>query len=200
VKGAQVNRKTRRGNRLGLFLTGLVLTLLGLYSLLRGLGALPRSWARADTPIADGPVQSFFAGASPWIWWAVAALSIVVALLGLRWLLVQGRRESRESLRLEAGPGGVTDVTGNGLAGAVASDAEYYPVVLGADAALAGRRDRPEVRMRLAADENAPMSAVREHLADVTIPHLRDTLDVERVPVVARITLEPPQAPTRVVR
>jgi hypothetical protein len=195
-----VNRKTKRGNRLGLFLTGLVPTLLGLYALLRGLGALPRSWARADTPIADGPVRSFFAGASPWIWWAVAALSIVVALLGLRWLLVQGRRESRESLRLEAGPGGVTDVAGDGLAGAVAADAEYYPVVLDADAALAGERDRPEVRMRLAADENAPMSAVREHLADVTIPHLRDALDVDRVPVVARVTLEPSQAPTRVVR
>ncbi|NRQ37220.1 alkaline shock response membrane anchor protein AmaP [Nonomuraea sp. NN258] len=193
-----MSRKTGRGNRWGLALVGLILTLLGALALARGLGAIPA--APAGTPMADGGLRSFFARTSPWIWWAVALVSIVVALLALRWLFAQGRRDTRGSLRLESGPGGVTEVSAGGMAHAVAADLESNPAVLSASADLAGTRRRPAVRLRVVADERAPMDELADHLARVAIPHMREALEVDHVPAVARVSLEPSPAPQRVVQ
>ncbi|MCA2222900.1 alkaline shock response membrane anchor protein AmaP [Nonomuraea aurantiaca] len=193
-----MNRRTSRGNRWGLALTGIVLLLLGAYALARGLGAFGR--ARALTPIVNFSVRSFFAAWSPWIWWAIALVAVIVALLGLRWLFVQGRRDSRDSLRLETGPGGVTDLTAKGMASAVAADVETSPAVLSAGADLGCSGARPLVRLRLVADEQAPMSELRDHLSGVAIPHMRSALEADRVPAVARVTLEPAPAAHRVVQ
>ncbi|WP_336206007.1 hypothetical protein [Nonomuraea sp. LPB2021202275-12-8] len=195
-----MNRKTGRGNRLGLALTGAVLTILGGVGLARGLGTFSTDWAPAGTPVVDGNVQDFFARTSPWIWWALAALSLVVALLALRWLLVQGRTDRYDSVLLEGGPGGVTRVTADGVAHALAADVASGPAVLSADASLAGSPRQPEVRLRLVADEHTPMRAITDHLTRVAIPHLRAALERERVPTVARVSLEPARAPQRMVR
>ncbi|MBF8190777.1 hypothetical protein ITP53_34725 [Nonomuraea sp. K274] len=195
-----MNRKTGRGNRWGLALTGLVLTVLGGLGLARGLGAFPRNWAASDTPIVDGNVVAFFTRTSPWIWWLVALASIVVALLALRWLFVQGRRETHRTLRVEDGPRGVTEVAAGGMADAVAADVETSPAVLSAAANLAGPGDHPEVRLNLVADESVPMSELGRHLSTVALPHVRDALDRDHVPAVARVSLEPSPAPHRVVR
>jgi hypothetical protein len=188
-----VNRKTGRGNRWGLALVGLVLLVLGALALVRGLlGA-------GNTAIVDGGVRGFFARSSPMIWWIVAAVSAVVALLALRWLFVQGRMDTRGPLRLESGPGGVTEISASGMEHAVAADVESSPAVLSADADLVGTSGRPEVRLRVAADEAMPMDELRKHLAMVAMPHVRDALDKDHVPAVARVSLEPSPAPQRVV-
>ncbi|MFC4112387.1 hypothetical protein [Nonomuraea zeae] len=195
-----MNRKTGRGNRWGLALVGLALMILGGASLARGLGAFSQNWAAARTTIVDANVVGFFARTSPWIWWALALVSVVVALLALRWLLVQGRRETHGPLRLESAPTGVTEVSAGGMANAVAADVESSPAVLSADADMVGGRGRPEVRLRLVADESVPMSELSRHLSAVTLPHMRDALDRDHVPAVARVSLEPSTAPHRVVR
>ncbi|MBT2228000.1 alkaline shock response membrane anchor protein AmaP [Nonomuraea sp. NEAU-A123] len=192
-----MNRRTGRGNRWGLALTGIVLALLGGCALARGMGAFGRN--AAGTAIADRPVRFFLVAYSPWIWWVVALVAVIVALLGLRWLFVQGRRDSRDSLRMETGPGGVTDVTAKGMAAAVAADVATSPAVLDAGADLGGSRDRLMVRLRLVADEQASMSELRDHLAGVAIPHMRSALEADRVPAVARVTLEPAPTSHRVV-
>ncbi|GGS74662.1 hypothetical protein ACFFV7_06285 [Nonomuraea spiralis] len=188
-----MNRKTGRGNRWGLALVGLALAVLGGLTLARGL-------LGPSTPIVDGDTRAFFAVHSPLVWWAVAALSILVALLALRWLIAQGRRDARTRLRLENGPDGVTEIAAGGMAHAVAADVEASPAVLNADADLVGPRGRPEVRLRVAADEAAPMSELSGHLSRVTLPNLRDALDRDHVPAVARVSLEPSPATQRVVR
>ncbi|MEO3870513.1 alkaline shock response membrane anchor protein AmaP [Nonomuraea sp. B12E4] len=191
-----MNRKTARGNRWGLALVGLVLAILGGLALARGLGAFPRTWP-AGAPIVDGGVRGFFARTSPWIWWAVALAAIVIALLALRWLFVQGRGRARGMVRVESGPAGVTEVTAEGMAHAVAADVATGPAVLDADADVAG--PRPRVRLRVAADEAAPMSELAGHLTTVTLVRLRDALEQDHVPVVARVSLEPSPSRHRVV-
>ncbi|MFC5830221.1 alkaline shock response membrane anchor protein AmaP [Nonomuraea insulae] len=195
-----MNRRTGRGNRWGLAIVGLALTLLGGSALARGLGAFSHDWAAAETPIVDGNVTGFFARYSPWIWWLVALASLVVAVLALRWLFVQGRRETHRTLRLESGPGGVTEVSTDGMAQAVASDVASSPAVLSAHADLAGTRGHPSVRLRVVADESVPMGELSRHLSTVTLPHMRDALDRDQVPAVARVSLEPSPSPHRAVR
>ena len=195
-----MNRKTGRGNRWGLALVGLVLTLLGGSALARGLGAFPQDWAAARTTVVDGNVVGFFARNSPWIWWLAALVSLAVALLALRWLFVQGRRQTRRTLRVEDGPTGVTEVSAGGMAQAVAADVESSPAVLSADANLVGPQTRPEVRLRVVADESVPMGELSRHLSTVALPHMRDALDRDQVPAVARVSLEPAPSPHRAVR
>lgn len=193
-----MSRKTSHGNRWGLALVGLVLIVLGGGALSRGAAA---AWGSSGTPIVDGDVRGFFTGASPWIWWLVAALSLLVALLGLRWLFVQARRDTtRGSLRLERSPSGATEVSADGMARAVAADVETSPAVLSADADLAGTHSRPEVRLRVVADETAPIGELSRHLSTVALPHMRDALERDRVPAVARVSLEPAPASQRMVR
>ncbi|TMS00746.1 hypothetical protein [Nonomuraea basaltis] len=194
-----MSRRTSRGNRWGLALAGLALAILGGVALARGLGAFPQDSAAARTPIVDDGMRAFFALHGWWIWWAVAVASIVIALLGLRWLFAQGRWETRRVVRLEGGPTGVTELSAGGMAQAVAADVESCPAVLSADAGVAHSQGRPEVRLSLVADESVPMSELTWHLSTVTLPHLRDALDRDHVPAVARVSLEPSSAPHRVV-
>lgn len=195
-----MNRTRRRGNRLGLGLVGLLLTVLGGLALARGLRAMPQNWAPANEPLVNGPVREVFFRFTPWIWWLVALAAVVVALLGLRWLAVQGRRSLLRSLRVDGGPGGVTEVSAGGVADAMAADVAASPAVISASAALTGTEKHPEVRLRLVADEESTMNAIREHLAGVAIPHMRTALDTDHVPAIAKVTLRTAPEEPRVLR
>ncbi|MGW4422098.1 alkaline shock response membrane anchor protein AmaP [Streptosporangium sp. NPDC004631] len=194
-----MDRKTIRGNRLGLLIMGLLLTLLGGYTLARGAHAWPQNVAPGGEPLINDPVRAAFARYSPWLWWVIAAGAVVLALFGLRWLLVQGRRERLGDFRLESGSDGVTDVRADTVADAMADEVGAHPAVLSASASMIGTRAHPAVRLRVVTDENAPMSALREQLGDHAIPHMRQALEMETVPAVAQVSLEEPPRPRRTV-
>ncbi|MGP3934895.1 hypothetical protein [Nonomuraea sp. KM88] len=185
-----------RVNRWGLALVGLVLTVLGGLALARGLGA----FGTAGTPIVDGGARGFFARTSPWIWWVVALVALAVALLALWWLLAQARGEPHGPLRVESGPTGVTEVAPGGMAQAVADDVVSGPSVLSARADLVDARGSPSVRLRVVADESAPLYELSRHLSTVVLRHVRDALERDQVPAIARVSLEPSPSPHRVVR
>ncbi|MFD9942552.1 hypothetical protein ACFWYW_33755 [Nonomuraea sp. NPDC059023] len=187
-----MNRTTRRGNRLGLALVGLLLAVLGGAAVARSLALMPQNWAPAAEPLVNGPVREFFAFS--WAWWLLALGGIVLVVLGLRWLAVQARRSRLSSLRLDSGPDGVTEISASGVTEAVAAEAAESPAVLSASADLAGSPRRPEVRLRLVADERAPIDEIKEHLAGVAIPHMRQALETDQLPAVARVSLKPPSA------
>ncbi|MEU4409559.1 hypothetical protein AB0F88_34045 [Streptosporangium sp. NPDC023963] len=187
--------KTARGNRLGLLLVGLTLMILSALAIARGAGAFPQAVAPARSPIVDGSVRQPFATYNPWLWWVIAAAGIVLALFGLRWLLAQGRRNRLGGMRLEGGPAGVTEVDTGSVTDAAAAEAGTHPAIINATADMIGTNAHPAVRMKVVVAEDAPMSAVREQLGGVVIPHMRQALDTERMPAVARVSLE--DAPRR---
>ncbi|GAA4051414.1 alkaline shock response membrane anchor protein AmaP [Nonomuraea soli] len=188
--------KTRRGNRWGLALVGLLLMVLGGLGLARGLRAMPQDWAPADTPLINEPVRAAFS--HPWVWALVAAAAIVLAVLCVRWLLVQTRRETVRTLRMES-PGGTTEVAASSVTQAAAAELAASPLVLNASADLAGDAEHPEVRLRVVADERAPIGEVIDRLATVAIPHMRTALEAEHLPAVATVSLAPAPPPERVV-
>ncbi|MEU4538807.1 hypothetical protein AB0G15_28555 [Streptosporangium sp. NPDC023825] len=187
--------KTARGNRLGLLLVGLTLIILSALAIARGAGAFPQAVAPARSPLVDGSVRQPFATYNPWLWWVIAAAGIVLALFGLRWLLAQGRRNRLGGMRLESGPAGVTEVDTGSVTDAAAAEAGTHPAIINATADMIGTNAHPAVRMKVVVAEDAPMSAVREQLGGVVIPHMRQALETERMPAVARVSLE--DAPRR---
>ncbi|GAA2849282.1 hypothetical protein GCM10010517_06600 [Streptosporangium fragile] len=189
--------KTARGNRLGLLIVGLALLIPGALGLARSLGALPRAWAPADEPLVGDQVRDAFARYDPWPWWAIAASAAVLALLGLRWLLAQARRRRLDGIRLDGGPAGITEVRTGGVTDAMAAEVAAHPSILDAHAAMVGTNARPAVRLRMVVAENTPMSAVREQLGGVAIPRMRQALEAERLPAVARVNLEDAPHPRR---
>ncbi|TDD47762.1 hypothetical protein E1286_16745 [Nonomuraea terrae] len=195
-----MNRKPGRGNRWGLAIVGLVLALLGGSALARGMGAFPQNWAASRTTIVDANVVGFFARTSPWIWWLVALAGLILAVLGVRWVLAQWHREPRRTFVLDNTPTGVTDVSSRAMARAMAADVATGPSVLDADARMTGSRQDPEVRLRVVADESASLPELSRHLVRVALPNMRDALDRDHVPAVARVSLEPSPAPHRTVR
>ncbi|MFI0419390.1 alkaline shock response membrane anchor protein AmaP [Spongiactinospora sp. 9N601] len=189
-----MERKTARGNRLGLMLCGLALLLPGLYALARGLG-LFGAGAR-DQPVIGPGLTGFFA-ANPWLWWVLAVVSVVLAALGLRWLFAQARKDVLSGLRLAQGPTGKTDVEAGGVSKALETDVSDHPAILRAKADLTGTRKQPGVRLAIVADERSPMEEVRRHLGGKAIPRMRDALEVENLPAVVRLKLEEPSSPAR---
>jgi hypothetical protein len=187
-----MDRKTARGNRLGLLLIGLLLIILGGLVIARGARLFPQSWAPARAPLITNSVHTAFVRDFPTLWWVVAGAAIVLALLGLRWLLVQGRRQKLGGMRLQRGPAGVTEVDTGSVADAMATEVSSQPGVLGASAALVGTNAHPAVRLHMAVAETVPMNAIREQLGGSAIPHMRQVLETDRVPTVAQVSLEPP--------
>ncbi|MEU8382303.1 alkaline shock response membrane anchor protein AmaP [Streptosporangium sp. NPDC048865] len=185
--------KTARGNRLGLLIVGLALMVLSALTIARGAGAFRQ--APAGNPLVDGSVRQPFATYDPWLWWVIAAAGIVLALFGLRWLLAQGRRGRLGGMRLDGGPDGVTEVDTGSVTNAAAAEAGTHPAIINATADMVGTSRHPAVRMKVVMAEDAPMSAVREQLGGVVIPHMRQALETERMPAVARVSLE--DAPRR---
>ncbi|MCG5214446.1 alkaline shock response membrane anchor protein AmaP [Streptosporangium sp. KLBMP 9127] len=181
-----MERKTARGNRLGLALLGLLLFVVGGLSLARALGAFGRL---ASMERVVGLREIVFFARNPWMWWVLAALGLIAAILGLRWLLAQARNDTVRGLRLSEDATGITEVESGGVAEALEADLTGHPSILRAQAALTGTRTEPAVRLRLVADEAATIDTLRDHLSTQAIPRMRQALEVDRLPALVQLTL-----------
>ncbi|MCP5915823.1 hypothetical protein NL317_27785, partial [Klebsiella pneumoniae] len=79
----------------------------------------------------------------PWFWWAVAGGCVVLALLGLRWLLAQLNTDRVGKLDLTTDDrDGLTTVHAGALTEAVETEAAAVRGVAGASASLRDQRGR----------------------------------------------------------
>lgn len=185
-----MRRRATRGNRTGLTLLGVPLLLAGAAVLARSAGLYGGS---ASTPIYPPAAQRYIHGHG-WIWPAVAAASIVIGLICLRWLLVQARRDLLRHIRLdsqrEAHPGaGRTILPAAAVTDFVSDELADQPGVRRVTALLSGRSERPELWLRLTAAADIDPIRLREHLSDELLPSLRDALGQPDLPAYVRIHL-----------
>lgn len=177
-----MNRRTARGNRLGLAVVGAVLLVAGLAALARGLDLLPGG---ARSPVTGQAARDLADRA--WFWPVVAAVLILVTLLALRWLAVQTRADELRVLRLEPDPGrGATRLPARAVTGAVQTDVAASPYLRRADASLGGSSARP--RLYLAADlsAGADPGAALERIREA-VDRSRQALERPRMPAVVQI-------------
>jgi hypothetical protein len=182
-------------NRTVLALIGLVLLAAGVGGLLLSLNLIANE--TGQSPVVPDTVAGFVARTS-WLPWAAAAAAVVVALLGLWWLLAQFRVDWPGQLDLTGDrPDGTTTLTAGALTDAVEDDAASIRGVTGASASL---RSKPARRLDLTVDlaAFADLGEVRRRLEQQTAARTRQVIDQPSLPI--RIELRPTRRERRLVR
>ncbi|GAA0579054.1 alkaline shock response membrane anchor protein AmaP [Actinomadura livida] len=182
-----MDRRPAHLNRTGLALTGAVLTVVGGASLARGLGAFGDG--RASAPVLTAGARRF-AEDNAWFWPAVAAAAVLLALLGLAWLLAQGRTGRLRGLELEPDTGaGGTRLSAKAVSGALETEIGEYPGVQKVRARLIGSSSRPELRLDIAYGRQADPAELRRRVQEEAVPRLRAAVERDSVPTVVRLRL-----------
>ncbi|MFE3462014.1 alkaline shock response membrane anchor protein AmaP [Nocardiopsis aegyptia] len=182
------NRRSARGNRIGLALVGGVLLAGGLAAL-----ALGRGLFGAD--LAGGALLGSAAMevlGRQWVPYAAVALSFVAAFLALRWLLAQGMNDTLGRLVLEQGPEGRVEISESVARGALEQEVAEYPGVRRARARLTESSDEPHLRLALTLEDDADVAGVWRRVRSEALANLRRTLEQERVPAVVRMSMTAP--------
>lgn len=183
-----MRNRTDRLNRVLLVLLGLVFLLAGAGAILLGRGVFGSS--NAHRGIIDDAVGKPFIDNASWLWWAIGAVTLVLALLALYWLIVQLRIERIGGVTLQARPTGESTISARALTGAIRADAESVDGVNRAHARLM-RDDRdPELVLSVWLREGADLGRVRHELEATTITHARDALGGGRIKTWLRVEID----------
>jgi hypothetical protein len=160
-------RRTAAGaNRTGLIIAGLIVLLLGLAVLAIGFGfaapILPGWEPGADLGVATSVLSLQYSAL------IAVVVAIILAVIGLRWLSVQiPRKDFAKPFRMQADARkGLTTVTAEVIAEAVAEDLESTDGVSDAQVILRGTARKPELLIHVDADERADIDAVIAEVAD----------------------------------
>lgn len=187
-------------NRGWLALIGVLLLLVGLAGTLATTGVLSQLPTMTGTgwpaPAPGSPVVDGAAGgllAQPPAIIALAVLGVVLAVLGLAWLLAQiPRTNAARPFRLhDDATTGLTVCPPDVLANAVADEVTSYAGVNGASAVLRGTTRAPELTLKVSADDRTDLrgllASIRTEAAqnlstalDAPIAHLAVQLDIDR--------------------
>ena len=186
-----MSSKTARGNRIGLAVVGVLLLAAGGYVLARSLGAFGTE--QADAPVYAERTASWIHAQQPWIWITLAAIGVIVALLALRWLLVQLRTDRLGRIAMDTDldldpdddgdlGAGRTTLPTSALTTAIGQEIDGYPGVRAVTVHVAGRPDRPELRLEVTIDSDADPARIRTRIVDEAIAHAKAALDTEFLP------------------
>jgi hypothetical protein len=161
-------------------LTLLALALLGLggYGLARGYGAFGD--ARAADPVLTDDMRRFASRNADWFWPLAAVVSLLLAWLGLRWLLAQIATPAVHHLPVRADGAGRTELLASGATAALARDVETYGGVRSARARMVGDHP-PEVEVTIDVHDDADVAGVRRRIEEHALPRFRTALELADV-------------------
>ena len=160
-----------------LTLLGLALVATGAYGLARGYGAFGDR--QDDDPVLTDAGRDFVTRNDEWFWPLAAAVSLLVAYAGLRWLLRQLRAGRLSRLEVTRhSERGTTSVRATSAADALARDVEAYPGVRSATARLLRDGARPEVDLTVDVTDDAEVPAVHQRIESHALPRFRQALEL----------------------
>jgi hypothetical protein len=172
---------TRRANRTVLALLGVVLLAAGAAGIAAGTG-LFGDGVRTNMVIPQDTRD--WVAAHDWFWLAVAAGSILIALLALRWLLAQTSTNRLRQLDVESDrSAGRTVLSVAAVTDAVAAEIGSYRGVDGASAHLLGARGAPTLLVHATLDGRGDPAEIRTRIQTEAVAHVRQALDVPDLPV-----------------
>ena len=181
-----MTRHTARVSRTGLVIIGLILLLGAGAVLARGLNASTSVLGNPHAPLlTQGQVQ--YPTKNGWVWPVVAAGSFVIAALALWWMVAQSR--ARAVRRMPVEPDrlhGTTTLHADAATGALTGELESLPGIRASDALLHGSATAPGLRLGVTTENRADPGLVRAGIETEALPHLRDALELEKIPTVLR--------------
>ena len=177
------NRPARL-NRVLLGVIGLLVILAGAYAIAAYAGEL--SWVDRDAQLVPGTAEP-----SPWVFVAVAAGAVIVALAVLRWLAAQfARMPGRVRWHIgTVGDSGETLLDSNVAVAPVVADIESYAEVRSAQARLSGHARTPELHLVVTAEPDADLTVLRRRILTEAVSRLCQALQVDAVPVSLELRL-----------
>ncbi len=174
-----MRRGPDRLNSTILTILALLLIVAGAYGLARGYGAF--SDDQAGDPVLDEGLRDFVARNADWFWPLSAVLSLLVAWLGLRWLLAQLGTPAVRHLGVRADGPGHTELLSSGATAALAREVEEYPGVRSASARLVGDHPVPEVEVTVHVHDDADVAAVRRRIEEHALARFRTALELTKL-------------------
>lgn len=169
-------RAPDRLNSAVLSILAVLLVALGAYGLARGYGAFGDR--RAMDPVLTDDVRAFVSRNAGWFWPLAAVVSLLVAWLGLRWLVAQIHTPAVANLAVRADGPGRTELSASGAAGALAHDIEAYPGVRSARARITEDHPSPEVDITVDVHDDADAVALRRRIEEEALPRFRAALEL----------------------
>lgn len=181
-------------NRTWLAIIGLLLLLVGLASTAIGTGLLARAVSGGpgtnDHPLGSW-ASDFFANTTAVI--GVGLVALLVALLGLGWLLAQVPRTNAAGVyRLQDDAAtGLTTVSPSVLTDAVSADLQTLPGVTAADAVLRGTANAPELTVKLTANDRTDIPALLQSVQDGPVAHLATAIGAPLAHLAVQVDISP---------
>jgi hypothetical protein len=171
-----VKRGPDRLNATVLTVLALAIIGAGVYGLARGYGVFGD--ARAADPVLGDDVRDFVARNAGWFWPVAAVVSLLLAWLGLRWLVAQITSPAVHDLQVRADGPGRTELVASGATTALARDIEDYPGVRSARARMVSDHPAPEVEVTVDVHDDADVPGLRRRIEEHALARFRTALDL----------------------
>ena len=174
-----MRRSPDRLNTAVLSALSLVLLAAGGYGLARGYGAFGEG--RAHDPVLGNKVRDFVSDNTDWFWPVAAAVSLLVAWIGLRWLLAQISTPTVSRLPVRSDGPGHTELLASGAAASLARDIEEYPGVRAARARVVSDHPSPEVEVTVDVHDDADLPGLRRRIEEHALARFQSALELQEL-------------------
>jgi hypothetical protein len=183
-----------RVNRTLLTLLGVLLAVGAGLGLALSFGAF--GTGRASRPVLDPEISQFASDNAGWFWPVVAAITVLLGLLALKWLTAQLSGDKVGELDLERDRSrGSTRVSSRAVTDAVTAELEGQRGVQGACAKFRGDSREPDLDLTVSVDDSADLGTVRQRIESTTVQHARQALGRPDMRVRLHVELVPRQRP-----
>jgi hypothetical protein len=171
-----------RTNRFALTLFGLLVLLIGAAGMAASVGAFGDSFSRR-TLFANR--VSTYIGHHAWVWPAAAGVSLVIALLALRWILalvISTDRAGDIPIPVSMADG-TTVLQPGAIIGALTREVSTYHGVDNTHGRIIGEGAAPELVLEVTAGQGADLHALYQRIEAEAFAHARQALDKESLPI-----------------
>jgi hypothetical protein len=171
-----------RTNRFVLTLFGLIVLVIGAAGMAASVGAFGHSFSR-HTLFANR--VSTYIGDHSWVWYAAAGVSLVIALLALRWilaLLISTDRAGDIPIPV-AMSDGTTVLQPAAIIGALTREVSTYHGVDNTHGRIIGHGAAPELVLEVTARQGADLHVLYQRIEAEAFAHARQALDKESLPI-----------------
>jgi hypothetical protein len=165
-----------RTNRVALAIFGLLVFLCGAAGLTASTGGFGTAYAHRA--LLTNPVGTYVGRHGDWLWPAIAAACLLIALLSLRWIvaLLLSTDRAGDITITRGSRQGATIMHPAALTGAVTREIETYHGVDSAKARVLGDTGDPTLIVIVTASRSADLAALRHRIESDALSHARHAL------------------------